>query len=205
MNRIARALVIILIIIVGSCYSVASPPPGLALGVAKIDSGIQNICSPQAAGSFWAKVDALVKIGRRARETGQAVEVKEIFSEDEVNSALEGLAAKYSDRLVALKDVKVFFRDESVYGVASCRILGKEITVSAVPEIWLENGKPKVRVKSLNVQGAPRFVDSVIMRIINQRIDAEYGRIQQSAIYDYFQISSIVFGYQQVTIAGVAK
>jgi hypothetical protein len=205
MNRIARCLMVILIMIVGICYSLASPPPGLALRVATIDSGVQNMCSPEAADSFWAKVDALVETGRRARETGQAVEVKEIFSEDEVNSGLEGLAAKYSDRLVALKDVKVFFRHEYVYGVASCRILGKEITVSAVPEIWLKNGNPKVRVKSLNVQGAPRFVGSVIMGIINQRIDAEYNRIQQSAIYDYFEISSIVFGYQQVTIAGIAK
>ncbi len=205
MNRLSFALVVVFISLGGVFCSLAGPSPGLALRAAKIDSDVQMTCSPQEAESFWGKVDAIVELGRRARETGQPVKVEETFSEDEVNSALDGFASRYNDGLVTLEKIRVYFRDQFVYVFASCRILGMEITLSAVPEIWLENGKPKARVQSLNVQGAPGFVDGIITRIVNQRIDAEYDKIRQYPIYDYFEMSSIVFTFQQVTVTGVAR
>ena len=203
MNRDVRVVAVLFIIIVGIYYPLAHPLGGLAEGIAKAQVGIEKIYYPEAVDSFWAKVKALEEIGRRARETGQAIGFKEIFNEDEINAALEGLVAGYSDRLIQLKDVKVFLRDEFVYGVASCTILGMELSVSTIPDIWLESGKPKIRIKSLDIKGASGFIAGFIAGIINQRIDAEYNRLQGT--YANFEISSIIIESKQVTIAGVVK
>ncbi len=203
MNRAFRVIAAFLFIIVGIYFPLAYPLCGLAEGTAMAQDGITNMYYPEALDSFWAKVNAIEEIGRRARETGQAIEFREIFSEDEINAALTGLVDSYSDQLIQLKDIKVFLRDESVYGVSSCTILGMELSVSAIPDIWLESGKPRIRIKSLDIQGAPSFIDGFITGIINRRIDVEYNRIQQK--YDYFEISSIIFESKQVTIAGLVK
>lgn len=203
MNKAFRAIAVILFIIVGIYYPLAYPLGGLAEGTATAEDLITKIYNPEASDSFWAKVKALEEIGRRARETGQAIEFKEIFSEDEINAALAGLVNRYSDQLIQLKDVKVFIRDGSVYGVSSCTVLGMKLSVSAIPDIWLESGLPRIRIKSLDIQGVPFFLNGFVAGMINQRIDAEYNRLQ--AIYANFDISNIIFGSKQVTIAGVVK
>jgi hypothetical protein len=202
-NRVVNMLGIFVIMIVGIGYSLAHPLVGLAAQIAPVQAVGGTICHADGADSFWAKFEALVELGKSARETGHAVEFKETFYEDEVNSALAGLVAGNKDRTIVIKDAKVLFDDKFAYCTASCSILGLEIKASVIPEIWLESGKPKVRVNSLEIQGVPFFLNGFVIGIVNQRIDAEYNRILQK--YDYFEISNIDFEHRQVTISGVAR
>lgn len=205
MKRKSHALIIVLILVEVACFLIVQSAPGFASQDSNGPATIKNICDPDDAAAFWAKVTALVEMGRKARETGEAYQFNQTFNEDEINSAIDKLVADYRDRSVAPKDIRVYLRDESVYGIAIVDMLGLQISVSAAPEIWLEGGKPRAKLKSIDVQGAPGFLNNIILGLVNQRIDAEYGRIIRSRKYDNLQITSITLGDRKVTIAGIAR
>jgi hypothetical protein len=202
MSRTIRVLIVLFIIVTGTCFSLAHPIRGFAekITTAKVDifTGVYN---SEEAESFWAKITALEETGQQARAAGQAVGFSETFSEDEINAAFEEYVADHNDQLVKLKDIKVFLHNESVLGVASCTILGRELSIYAIPDIWVENNKPRFKINTLDMQGAPRFINGLITKIINQRIDAEYNRLIRE--YDYFEIDRIIIESGQVTVIGV--
>jgi hypothetical protein len=203
MNRVIHVFIVLFIVVTGTCFSMAHPIHGFAKDTTTAEANTLSGVFDSAADSFWAKITELEEIARQAREMGQTVGFNETFSEDEINAALEEYVANHNDRLVKLKDIKVFLRNESVLGVASCTILGRELLISAIPDIWVENGKPMFKIISLDIEGAPRFVNGMITRIINQLIDAEYDRLLQE--YDCYEIDRIIIESGQVTITGVVR
>ena len=142
-------------------------------------------------------------MGEQARETGQAIKFRETFSEDEINAAIAGLIDDFSDNGIQINDITIFLGDKSIRGIGSCTVLGKELLISGIPEIWVEKHKPKVRIKSLDIEGAPGLIDRMVTRMINRRIDAEYDRVLQK--YDNYEINSIIIKSKQITVAGVAR
>jgi hypothetical protein len=203
MNRAIHVIGVLLIIMVGIYDPLIHPLPGLAEGIAADRVDISKMYYQGAADSFWAKINALEEIGKRARETGQVIGFTEVFSEDEINAAILGLVDRYRDQFVQLKEAKVFLNDGSVFAVSSCSILGMQLWISAVPDIWLESGKPRIKIRSFDIQGAPGFINGIIAGMINQRIEGEYYRILQK--YENFDIKTIVIKSKQITIAGVAR
>lgn len=187
----------------GIYYPLAHPHSGLADGTTAAQVDTTETSYSEAENSFWNKVEAIQEAGEQARETGQAVNFTETFSEDEINAALAGLLDDYSDQRIQINDAKIILGDESIRGIASCTILGKELSISGIPDIWLENHKPMVRIKSLDIEEAPGFIDRLATRMINRSIDAEYDRVLQK--YDNYEISSIIIKSQQITVAGVAR
>ncbi|MEJ2739200.1 MAG: hypothetical protein P8105_05140 [Dehalococcoidia bacterium] len=202
MNRVIHVFIALLVIVTGTCFSMAHPVHGFAKDIMTAEANTLSGVYDSAADSFWTKIYALEEISWQASETGQAVGFGETFSEDEINAALEEYAANYNGGLVKIKDIKVFLYNDSVSGVASCALLGMDLSLTAVPDIWVENGKPGFKIISLDIEGAPRFVNGMIKGMINQLIDAEYDRLLQE--YESFKIDRIVIGSGQVTITGVA-
>ena len=198
-------VLIILMLAQPVSFSILPSIPVFASGCDNCQTVVNRIQDPADADAFWAKVNALLDSVKKAKETGQPFQFTETFSQDEINAAIALHLAKYHDQVVAPKEAEVYLRKDGPYGMADLDVMGMSVTVTAVPDIQLEGGMPVVRLKSVEIKGVPGFLDDVILKIINNRIDSEYQRIIQSHKYDGLQVSDIQFGDGQVTITGIAQ
>lgn len=152
------AFIVLVLIVAGIGYYLLTSRPAAPPLPSGLPPEITEV-SPEAATRLEKKIDAFNREVKEAQAAGEKKEITLVVTEGEVNSLInkELMGAPPADLPADLKleEAKVYLREGLLRFDILANIAGIKITAITMAEIAVVDGKPRIKVKSIDFGKLP--------------------------------------------------